>query len=428
MLAHVIEVALSGHFFNDEPQHDVAAVGVLAAGARLEAERLGGEQRQVVGQVPDAILGGGGIAFAEEVTDAARHVQEVPHRDLCRGIRVRVIGQVDADGRVELKLALSGELLDGDLGDELVDGTQVEAGVQPVWRVVLPARQAIGLLKDGCGAPGQQDDAGELVPARAIDEKLFQFLHELGLGDRRLRFVRARRAVLEPEPDAQQPVRRLGLERKSHFEPFAFGGAGGEGDGRRAGGLDPDRLECAGVFLDPPQRLQPVFHRQLGKCRRREVVGEERAQRPFVGIIEGAYVSGHAPPDLGFRIGEGSGGLLPVRPTAETHRQANRSDHDDGSDHEDLRCQLIRGRTLPVPRRRNLRAGRCAGLTSGRPAESRSVGERRIFGAMCVITGVGPRWKRPFGQVAQPVAPSGRGGAPECSRGRRGGPSPCTAP
>src|SRR5687767_13492530 len=79
----------------------------------------------------------------EEVADAGAHVVQLARRHTRAHGSVRIVGEIRANGDVELKLSRRDELPDRDAGDELVDGPQVEPGVGVDGQSLLAVGEAV---------------------------------------------------------------------------------------------------------------------------------------------------------------------------------------------------------------------------------------------------------------------------------------------
>ena len=107
MLANVVVIRQAREALDDEPEDDVAGVGVALAGAGLEFERLVDEEREVVGELANRRRRRGEIFRAEEVAQSRLVLNELLDRDLV-GDRRGVIGKMLADRVGERELPRRG--------------------------------------------------------------------------------------------------------------------------------------------------------------------------------------------------------------------------------------------------------------------------------------------------------------------------------
>src|SRR5687768_18440814 len=85
----------------------------------------------------------------EEVADAGAHIVQLAGRHTRAHGGVRIVGEIYANGDVELELARRDELPDRDAGDELVDGPQVEPGVGVDGQSLLAVGEAVAAPQKG---------------------------------------------------------------------------------------------------------------------------------------------------------------------------------------------------------------------------------------------------------------------------------------
>jgi hypothetical protein len=140
--------------------------------------------------------------------------------DLLSGVRVRVVGEYFAEGIVERQFAFLDELPDGDLGEELIDGPEVELGIHPVGDAEILIGQTEGFLIKHPAFSGYEHGAGELVGLGLFGQVDLQGVQDLGLGQLGEIGVRGRLGVLDA--DAEKFMLSLGLELETKLEPVSF--------------------------------------------------------------------------------------------------------------------------------------------------------------------------------------------------------------
>ena len=87
--------------FDDQPQDHKPAVGIAALGAGAKSERLRREQRQIVLQGTQLLFGRRDERRPEEIADTGRHLEQLPHGHVGRGIFVGIIGEDRSDSIVD---------------------------------------------------------------------------------------------------------------------------------------------------------------------------------------------------------------------------------------------------------------------------------------------------------------------------------------
>jgi hypothetical protein len=92
-------------------------------------------------------------------------LDQLADRHLPGDIGVGVVGPVLRQRRIEIEHALKGELADGRRGEDLVDGTEVEGGLDGVGPARLAVGHAAGTLVHRPTGLHEYDHARELIGA-----------------------------------------------------------------------------------------------------------------------------------------------------------------------------------------------------------------------------------------------------------------------